>query len=289
MSRLPAPTNLTGPIQAARLSRFFSDLGDLRRKASAADLPTRLSELFARLRPLLAGEPDGGRPPPPGSAPTFVDEARLRRVFEQLAGPLEQARRDGSLADVWDIAGLGRNEVRTAAALAALWNPRLCGTVAIEFLAAFLARLAHHDNLPTRAELETGYTIRTEDRPLGRADERVDIVIEGRSFLLGIELKIDAGEGEQQLSAYRNALQARARLRFQRPTLIYLSRRAPLDPLIDRASWSDVAGAADEVALRHAAWSDIALAGRSIVPRNITPRAFVHQLIAQFGTHVASF
>lgn len=266
-------TDLEGS-RAARLATFFTQFRDLRRPEAEAEaaLPTRLAGLFTRLRPLLAGELTAAAAPRSAAADIVLDESRLRALFAQLTGPLEQARRDGSLADVWDIAGLGRNELRTAAALAALWNPRLCGTVAVEFLAAFLARVGPDENFPTHTELNAGYVVRTEDHPEGEVSERVDITIEGRGFLLGIEIKIDADEGPQQLSRYRNALQARAAHRQQRPALIYLSPRPPLDPFT-----------------RHARWSDIAAAARSVAPCQAAERQFVHQLVTQFATHVAAF
>lgn len=255
----------------------FHEFGAMRRRTAKADLPTRLSGLFARLRPLLTQE---GAPQPNTNG--SLDETRLRALFADLAGPLDQARRAGAITDVWDMAGIGRNEVRTATALAALWNPRLCGSVAVDFLAAFFSRLGSPD-LPDRAALERGYTVNREERPLGDASERVDIVVETREFLVGIELKIDASEGPSQLERYRNALQARLAFKImpgkgppQRLTaaVVYLSP----DP-----------DARSDLASIGARWRDIAAAARSSVPRRATERSFAQQLVAQFAAHVSAF
>ena len=40
----------------------------------------------------------------------------------------------------------------------------------------------------------------TEETPLGSDRDRVDIAIEGATFILFVEIKIDAAEGEEQLS-----------------------------------------------------------------------------------------
>lgn len=263
--------------EARTTSAYIPDLEDARPRSIGDGLTTRLLDVFARIRPLLSGESVS-----PREAVGSLDEARLGALFAGLAGPLDQARRAGLLTDVWDMAGIGRNEIRTAAALAALWNPRLCGSVAIDFLAAFFARLGSAD-LPDRAALARGYTINREERPLGEASERVDIVVETREFLVGIELKIDAPEGPDQLARYRNALQARLGFKImpgkgppQRLTaaLIYLSR----DP-----------GNRSDLATIGARWSDVAAAARSAVSSKAGERRFVEQLVAQFAAHVAAF
>jgi hypothetical protein len=249
----------------ARLALLFDAMRDRQRSEIGVGLPQRLELLFANLQPLAT------RVSPP-TLKKPVDAQRLRALLARLAPQLEAARLDGKLTDVWTIARIGRNEVRNTAVLAGLWNPLLCGTVATASLTTFLARLPAGGGIPTADELSAGYTIRTEDRPLDRADERVDIVIEGATFLLGIEIKIDAPEGFGQLAAYRHALEARAAEQRKRPALLFLSPRPPLDGITP-----------------HARWSNVAAVARRLVPQRESERTFVHQLLAHFATHIADF
>jgi hypothetical protein len=84
---------------------------------------------------------------------------------------------------------------------------------------------------------------------LGQAENRVDLSIEGRDFLLIIEVKIDAGEGPVQLQRYDEILRAKAALLGKRPSLLYLSPRPPESAPCGtvHARWTDVVSAAQEV------------------------------------------
>lgn len=127
---------------------------------------------------------------------------RLARVFAAFAAPLE-SHRERLRHNPWNMARLGRYEVRNAAVLAQLWDPVLSGPSARRFLRSYLARLADPaGQLPTPDQLARPFRIRTEHCPTGNRSERVDITIEGEDFLLGIDVKIDAGEGHEQLVRY---------------------------------------------------------------------------------------
>jgi hypothetical protein len=182
-----------------------------------------------------------------------IDKERLRKALEKLRAPLAKARAEGAFLNVWLVAGLKRWEVRNAAVLGALFDPRLCGDQAIEFLDAFLDRLRRRGirGLPVNTALKCvpPYSIAAETWPLGNDDSRIDLAIEGAQFIIVIELKIDAREGIDQIEKYMNILRARASLTGKDLSFIYLSPRAPLSHHADvaHATWADIVSAARRV------------------------------------------
>ena len=251
-----------------RLKLFFDQQDAITRRPMASGL-TRLAAFFEQSRPLLrhlSSKPHG----PKTSA---IDTLKFGETLTALRQPLANARTQGSLLNVWKMAGLKRNEVRTAAVLASLWDAGVCPQTAAPFLHAFLARLPGGGSFPTYTELEAGYVVRTEDCPLGNAGSRVDLSIEGRDFLLLIEVKIDAGEGLDQVARYDRLLRAKADLLGKRPSLVFLGPRRPVTGTAIHASWLDVSAAARVV----------------IQGRKRAERTFVDHLLEHFASHVAAF
>ncbi|MEA1071724.1 PD-(D/E)XK nuclease family protein [Sphingomonas sp. LY160] len=201
------------------------------------------------------------------------DLSRLRRFIEDAAAPLENLRATGSNINPWAVAGLKRTEVRNAAVLASLLSPRLCGEQAVTLLDNFCRRLPDPAGiLPSTTELRAGYSVRTEHCPVGERTERVDLTIEGRTFVLGIEVKIDANEGVEQLRRYIATLSRWGRQRGKRSVVVFLAPYPPSEPGVVAADWRDVAAA-----------------GRSIVPR-LKPGANYHShLLDGFVRHIANF
>ena len=204
----------------------------------------RLTALLTDIGPLLQQQPQ------PSQAQT-IQMAALVRCLAAIRDPMQAVRASGAMINPWMLAELGRREVRNAAVLAGLWNPAMAGEAAVLFLDAFLRRVerANMIQLPDHAALSQGYVILTEDCAVGQASERIDLTIEGPDYLIGIEVKIDAGEGKAQLERYRTALAARATSRGPAgggltPYLIFLAPRAPSIDGVPVASWRDVAEAA---------------------------------------------
>ncbi|SDA35733.1 PD-(D/E)XK nuclease superfamily protein [Sphingomonas sp. NFR15] len=170
----------------------------------------------------------------------------------------------------WALASLGHDEVRNATALAGLWMPDFGGATSLRFAAAFLATA-----IPTVdwfMELAAGYRVATEVCPLGDRADRVDLIIETTHHLIGIEVKIRAGLGPDQLQRYSLAIARRAALQNLTPTVIFLALRPANVPAIASTSWINVARAA-----------------RSAAGRKATERTFVQHLVATFGEHVQAF
>lgn len=97
--------------------------------------------------------------------------------------------------------------------------------------------------------LETA-RVQPEERPLGSDRDRVDIVVETPDLLIFIEVKIDAAEGQAQLSRY---VESAARVAAARPlsvegfakrTLtVFLSPRPPAEIVSEvvHITWRDLA------------------------------------------------
>jgi hypothetical protein len=250
------------------LREFLDKLGVVK-KAPNESSSARLAALLERSRPFLERlRLDGPQEPP-----TDLATAKLGALLATLRPPLANARSSGGFTNIWAIARLRRDELRNAAVLASLWNPGVCGRIAVDFLSAFLNRLPIRASLPTIAELSSGYIVRPEYCPLGINESRVDISLEGRDFVVLIEVKIDAAEGWEQLKRYDELLRTKARLLGKRPSLILLGPRAPLSGAAIHATWEDVSAAAR-------------IASRGRIPSQET---FAEALLRQFAIHVRAF
>jgi hypothetical protein len=218
----------------------------------------RLEASFAALAPLLVH----GIPRAPKQIYSIVD---LQAAFDALHAPLAAARSAGGLINPWTIAGLKRDEVRIASALAGLWRAQFGGASSLRFLGEYLSAAIGH--VDWHAELASGYRVEAECNPLGLASDRVDLVVETARHLIGIEVKVDAALGPMQLERYALAIERRAELQGREPHNLLLARSASAAAV--STSWRDIASAA----------------GRA-VPRKASARGFVDQYIASFGDFV---
>lgn len=228
---------------------------------STASVAKLLGE-FQRLRDLRQ----------PAAMPNLsVEEAT--GLLDAISLRLGEARRTGELASPWAAAGIGRKEVRNAAVVAWLLDPMGSHGHGALLLQAFLDlvggrwRSEHRDSSKAR--------VHTEYCALDDLADRVDVVIEGDSWRLFVEVKIDAAEGEAQLERY--AAKGRAMESLARATgrdydweLVFLSPRAPL---LDHG-------------LRHLTWRQIAQTLREASRRAPPIPAF---LINSFARHVRAF
>lgn len=197
------------------------------------------------------------------SAPAFaqtpptISLVAVRRVLDGLRGPLDRARGRGEFIDIWSVAGLGRREVPNAAVLAWLINPRGSHGQGSHCLAALMgqvARKAPEWSVPT--ELLRSARVEAEQRPLGSDRDRVDIVVEAPGLIVFVEVKIDAGEGEAQLSRYTESARRVAAVRAApgvtpgTPLVLFLSPRPPAEQVANlvHLTWRDVAAALAEAA-----------------------------------------
>jgi hypothetical protein len=225
--------------QAERLGGFLSQWQTAREGHEPEARLARFLEAFRPLRPERALSI---------FSPRRADPASLSICLGEMRQLLESQRAKGNVIDPWAIARVRRSEVVNSAILATFWSPRSCGNLARRFLDAFCRRLEDPEGkLPTSEELAEAYSIRTEHCPVGEASERVDITIEGRTFVLGIEVKIDAKEGAEQLPRYLESVKRWGGTHGRRPCVVFLAPIEPSVPEVIRAGWSDVAAAGRQV------------------------------------------
>lgn len=251
-----------------RLAQF---LAKWRAIENQQGLEKRLPSLLAALGS-MTGSDLGIVSKATSAVPASLDANRLAMTVAALAPKLSEARRQGGEINVWQLAGLKRAEVRNAAVLAGMWSADAMGDRGVAFLNGFVRRLPSDNELPTHDELACGYVVRTEHCATGAATERVDITVEGESFVLAVEVKIDAGEGPEQLARYQQSVQTWARTRGKRGAVVLLAPFRTRVPGIVQADWRDVVAAA-----------------RSTLPAR--RKAFTHsdRLIDDFARHAAAF
>jgi hypothetical protein len=169
-------------------------------------------------------------------------------LFSQLSDLLVERASEGNADDIWSVIGLDRNEVRTARVLTWLLDPH--GSHG--FKESILFELWQQIPFEKRPfEPEDPLRSRRETIPLGDAQNRVDIEIEGKDFLLIIEVKIDAGEQPDQLQRYIAAAKAKAAARnLKNYCVLYLTRNGgtAVPEGCVNISWVDVARAIEMAA-----------------------------------------
>ena len=150
----------------------------------------------------------------------------------------------------WKMAGLGRYEVRNSAVLGQLFDRTISPVAGPLFLGRYLKIVSERNSyaaLPM-IDQQSDYRICIEHCPMGRQSERVDLTVEGASFVIGIEIKIDAGEGPDQLDRYLEVIRERADLRrCEFRPVIYLSPRSSgRSGDVLESSWEDIGRAAEQ-------------------------------------------
>lgn len=207
-------------------------------------LAARMTTFFGQTEQYLRGPISGT-----SSSPQVSSES-LRAALAQLSGPLRCVQ-EARCANVWATAGLGNDEVRVCSVLAKLWDSNHYGNEARSFLQRCLNSLNTPD-LPDMFELSEGYEVQTEHCPNANYADRVDITLETKRSVVGIEVKINAAEGDRQLERYVETMAQRAALtRRTNAKVIYLSARRPIDRSV-QASWLTWRQVADAAALADA-------------------------------------
>ncbi len=144
----------------------------------------------------------------------FTD--RFRRLAELVETCRENANRHGERFNIFAILGLQRDENRTHSRyLSELLNPAGRHGEGYRFLNAFVNDVLGL-SLDVSGRVNVTRELATEDQ------RRVDIVVESPKLVIGIEVKIDAGDQKAQLHDYYTELKHRANNR-NTAVLVYLT------------------------------------------------------------------
>ena len=148
-------------------------------------------------------------------------------AYQHARQPMLEAMKQGMFVNVWQTAGLKHDEVRNSKVLQWFLNPNGNHGQSDALLKQFITLLPiEFQNLDTQSS-----RVIAESCPLGENTERVDIEIDAQHFLLFIEIKINAYEGQEQLNRYLSIAQRKAQ---NRPWLVvYLTNQSQL-PVMHR-------------------------------------------------------
>lgn len=133
----------------------------------------------------------------------------------------------GAAINVWQIAGLKRDEVRNTAVLAWWFDQQGSHALGGQLLRQLISD--HFTNIESSLavrSISTPYKVKPESLPLGDLEDRIDIEISSNDILLFWEVKIDAPEGKNaQLQRYKTLLDTKSTILGTSPftSLIYLT------------------------------------------------------------------
>lgn len=140
---------------------------------------------------------------------TNIEASQLTEFFSLLSEPLKVVQHRSLSFDPWEVAGLGRKEVRNTAVLSWLLDPEGTHGFGRLPLQAFLRAIRH-----SRNDIPEDYLhycrVQVETNPTGENSNRVDIEIDADNFFLLIEVKIDAYEQPEQVARYCSDAKLRA-------------------------------------------------------------------------------
>lgn len=200
-----------------------------------------------------------------------ISPERIIALTELIMPLHNQEWENGCAINVWDLAGIKYNEGRNSAILAWLLNPQGTHGLGARVI-DHLLRVARtkQSGWPDLNDSLTNLSVVTECWPVGSTTERVDIVVDGDSFTLFVEVKIQAREGKKQLARYVKAAEAKRRATGKQYGLVlYLSPIPPVNPPDEVAfiTWRDIGG----------------------ILRGLPKSGFNGAIIQQFAQHIEKF
>ena len=254
--------------QISNVDRFRECLQRLRALRSKENRVESLREFLGVFPLLLARKADA-----PRSEVVALDRVRLANFCNRfrLIAPLQR----GLFVDVWKLARLQRDELRHAAILRWLLDERGSHSYGSRFLSAWLKYLSASNSIAgvVTTAVQGRYFASTETYPLGNDESRIDIEIEGQTFLVFVEVKVDAPEGREQVRKYLSLATAKA---VGRPFLV-----------IFLSTSKDRTLSAESPNVLSASWKELALVLQDVVRAMAqgSPR-LSDELIVQFARHI---
>jgi hypothetical protein len=238
------------------------------RKNDAVDVDD-LEKFLSSLRTIRLDQPEGKK-----AVCDEIDVQGLEKFLGDIKHPLMSAWRAGAMLDPWKLTGIKTNEIKHSSILSWLLNPAETHGLG-DF--ALIALLQHvKDELP-QLEFDfknTGIAkVRTEQYiDLSETADRADILVDLPGLYLVIEVKINAREGEQQISRYASSANSRA---GGRPwAILFLTRNGGMPKSTENPT--------DRVA--SISWSQLsALLGRALRSREkYSSTSSIEQMISIF-------
>ena len=192
-------------------------------------------------------------------------------AYQHARQPMLEAMKQGMFVNVWQTAGLKHDEVRNSKVLQWFLNPNGNHGQSDALLKQFITLLPiEFQNLDTQSS-----RVIAESCPLGEGTERVDIEVDAQHFLLFIEIKINAYEGQEQLNRYLNIAQRKA---HNRPWMVVYLTNQPQLPVMHRNKQNLIAISWQQVAKVFLQYS------KQAETRNRSA-----WLVQQFAEHIQSF
>lgn len=183
-----------------QLSGFFGDYAKTRNTPEKKPLSEWLPSFFDSFSAFRA------QLEIPKTKHVTIDPGSLASFLASLEKPLIAAREAALNFDLWDIAGLETKEIRNAAVLAWLLNPRGSHGLGSTTLNSVLTFVESHYSsfFNNDFPIEPGQycQVRKELNPNNEMGDRVDIEIDSQNFYLIVEVKIYAPEQPDQLERY---------------------------------------------------------------------------------------
>jgi len=230
-----------------------------------------LADFFNKLRPLLSADIT--------AQPDSIIEFTAEKYQHFFSGFNEHYQSDvtrGVEINVWQQAGLKRDEVRNTSVLSWWLDEQGNHGLGSVLFKTFIMAINQANPNKTPLCCEGAYATYVESLPLAERENRIDVEIVGKRFLLFIEVKINASEGEQQLARYLSLLNDKTKHRGiakEKSAVIYLTayKNTPeVDPAIYCISWQQVADAFNNLKLPPTA-------------------VFTQSLLKQFCQHIEQF
>lgn len=192
-------------------------------------------------------------PAPSAPRPPTLDPRQFAGFTAAFPAAHARHLRSGVRANAWRSAGIGQDEMRNSSVLRWLLDCFGDHGQGPDLLAALL----EHLKLPALAALaqQAPYRARVEQQLSDSGDSRVDIAIEGADFVVLIEAKVGAAEGEDQLERYYRYLHGIPGKRQR--ALIFLTpegrqaRNPALQAAIRPLAWAALADVIDSHVRRH--------------------------------------
>lgn len=207
--------------------------------------------------------------------------------FKLFVDPFKEALRkhheSGLGINVWDVAGLGFDEMRNSSVLAWLLDCYGSHGQGSQFLESLLSLLDQDKDVPPSAReklpkpgstLFVHYWTRVESLPLGDMVSRVDIEIEG-PFILFIEVKIYAQETNDQLKRYVELAKEKAGNRKWGVLFLTRFKSRPNEQKLHEHVVS-------------ISWKQLCSAIRKQAERGMLKDSFGYQVIRQFCQHIST-